>query len=366
MVKSLALNIHQRQTGPMITKPLKTIFQGLLFVPLILLLGACDSTTSFALSKNNSTQAYDYSILPQNKQSTITDNRFMGITLRGSLALKSLQINGYPILEISGIAWDADENRLYGISDEGLLYIIKLAIDHGRLVNMQVLKAMPLRDMHGAPLKGKYNDSEGLSLLNANNGKKGDSQLIISFEKKPRIALFTPNGDFIRQIHLPQKLEKKKNYRSKNKALESVTFHPKFGFLTASEYPLKKDDLDFQTLYSSKGQEWHFAASKARNSAITGLETMPNGDILILERAYKNPIIPIQINLRRLKLNQCDTNQVCKTEIIASFDGADGWLLDNFEGLAHIKNNQYLMISDDNENPLQHTILVLFEINPEQ
>jgi len=363
MVKTLAFNTPQIQIESAISKPLKYFFQRLLFTLLILTINACDNTKSLASSPNKVVKhAYAYSILPQNNSAAISDDRFMGIKLLGSIALKSLRVDGYPISELSGIAWDTDENILYAISDEGLLYHLKLTIDQNRLANIQVLKAMPLTDKQGIALSGKYNDSEGLSLLNANNGKKGDSQLIISFEKKPRIALFKANGGFIRKIKLPKELEKKKNYRSKNKALESVTYHPQFGYLTASEYPLQKDALNYQTLYSNHGKQWHFAASKARNSAITGLETLPNGDLLVLERAYKNPIIPIKINLRRLKLNQCDVNNLCKTEVIASFDGADGWLLDNFEGLAHIKNNRYLMVSDDNENPLQHTILVLFEI----
>ena len=56
--------------------------------------------------------------------------------------------------------------------------------------------------------------------------------------------------------------------------------------------------------------------------------------------------------------------QVCESKILARFDSSDGWLLDNFEGLTHLKDNQYLMVSDNNQNPFQRTIMVLFEINP--
>ena len=51
-----------------------------------------------------------------------------------------------------------------------------------------------------------------------------------------------------------------------------------------------------------------------------------------------------------------------RQKTIASFNGADGWLLDNFEGLTHIRDNQYLIVSDNNKSLFQKTIFMLFEI----
>lgn len=344
-------------------KPLKLFFQRLFFWLSIPFIISCSNTNTFAQSQTNlKTHSYNYPILPQGKNTEIT-SQFMQINLLGSIALKSIKVNSLLLSELSGIAWDNDEQLLYAVSDEGLLYHLKLTLKEGRLESMQATLATRLKNKNGKKLSGKYSDSEGLSLINGNNGKRGDSQLIISFENKPRIVYYSPKGKFLHKVKLPKNLKKRKHYRHKNKALESVTIHPKYGILTASEYPLKVDKLNYQSLYSDTGEIWHFEASQATNSAITGLETLPNGDIMILERAYQNPIIPITINLRRLKLEQCNKKRECETEIIASFNGGDGWLLDNFEGLAHLKDNQYLMVSDNNENPLQRTILVLFEVN---
>jgi len=267
-----------------------------------------------------------------------------------------------PVTELSGIAWDNDEQLLYAISDEGLLYHLKLTIKNNQLENMQVVFAARLRDKNNKRLGKKYSDAEGLSLLHSHNGKKGDSKLIISFEGKPRIAYYTSTGKFLAKVDIPKNLKHKKYYRNKNKALESVTLHPQYGIMTAAEFPLKKDAKNYQTVYSASGKKWHFPASDAENSAITGMETLPNGDLLILERAWKNKFTPIVINLRQLFLNDCNDKQECKTRKIASLSGADGWYLDNFEGLAHYKNNQYLMISDNNQHPLQNTVLVLFKV----
>ena len=340
-----------------ITKPRRYALLGLLlfFIPLF---SACDSISPKNIASQHATY---YSILPQDKNTHISKD-FMQIKLLGSIRIKSISINSLPVKELSDLAWDEDENLLYAVSDEGYLYHLQISVNQDGLKSTRITFATRLKNQKGKKLKGKYSDSEGLSIINANNGIKGDSQLIISFENKPRIAYYSPNGAFIKKVSIPKKLRKKKYYRSKNKALESVTIHPEYGILTAAEYPLKKYPKNKQSIYSSTGKIWHFPASKATNSAITGLEVLPNGDILVLERAYKDLITPIKIFLRRIKFNQCDKQQNCKTQVIASFNGADGWLLDNFEGLTHFQGNKYLMVSDDNGSPLQKTILVLFEI----
>lgn len=344
-------------------KPINLIIHGL-FLCLIVLsiafstsLQAKDATAKEISANNTPSKAYSYPISPDR-----TNIKHMQIQLLGSLALKPSKVNSIPVLELSGIAWDRDEQLLYAVSDEGLLYHLKLTLKDSKLSDIEVIFATQLKDINGLPLAGKYDDSEGLSLINNSNGKKGDSELIISFEKKPRISRYSPQGEILANIKIPKYIHKKKYFRHKNKALESVAVHPKYGIITAAEYPLSSHPLTEQTIYSSTGKQWHFVASKETNSSITGLEILPNGDALVLERAYSNPLTPIDIKLRRIKLEECNKNHVCKTETIASFNGADGWLLDNFEGLAHIKDNQYLIVSDNNKSLFQKTIFMLFEV----
>lgn len=334
-------------------EPMNLIIYGLFYCLLTLLLASYTSLQA----ENAPPKTYHYPISPDR-----TDIKYMQIQMMGSLALKPAIVNSIPVHELSGIAWDKDEQLLYAISDEGLLYHLELTLKENKLNNLSIIKATQLKDVNGLPLAGKYDDSEGLSLFNANNGKKGDSELVISFEKKPRISRYSPQGEIISNVKIPKNIRKKKYFRHKNKALESVVVHPKYGILTAAEYPQRSHPLTEQTIYSSAGKQWHFAASKEKNSSITGLEVLPNGDALVLERAYSNPLTPIDIKLRRIKLEECDNKKVCKTETIASFNGADGWLLDNFEGLAHIKDNQYLIVSDNNNSLLQKTIFMLFEV----
>jgi hypothetical protein len=339
-------------------KPMDLVFHGL-FCCLIMFLVASYTIlhAQETIVHNAQSNAYSYPISPDR-----TNHKYMQIQLLGGLALKPSKFNSIPIHELSGIAWDEDEKLLYAVSDEGLLYHLKLTINDKKLSNISVIFATQLKDINNLPLSGKYDDSEGLSLINANNGKKGDSELIISFEIKPRISRYSPLGKNISTVKTPKNIHNKKYFRHKNKALESVAVHPKYGIITAAEYPQINQPLTVQTIYSSTGKQWHFAASKEKNSSITGLEILSNGDAFVLERAYSSPFTPINIKLRRIKLEECDNKQVCKTETIASFNAADGWLLDNFEGFTHFKDNQYLIVSDNNKSFFQKTIFMLFEI----
>lgn len=285
---------------------------------------------------------------------------FMKIKNISSLGIANNKVNGIPIKELSGLTWDDKAQILYAISDAGFLYHIKLTIEKGEIRNTNVIHAYALTNKNGKKLNGQYQDSEGLSLVRDNKGNA--TELIISFEHKPRIARYRLNGQWLGEISLPNVLTKKSNYQSKNKALEGVTLHPQFGIITAAERPLKHAPKKYQTLYSQHGTFWHFKQSPFKNSSVTGLETLPNGDILVLERVYNGLFSQMVISIRQVKLSSCNAQQQCEVEDLAVFNSLNGWRIDNFEGLSHYKGNQYLIISDDNNSPLQNSVLVKFEI----
>jgi len=332
-------------------KPLTLIRQRLflcLFIIPITLLSACSSFRA---------NAYNYSITPEN-----INSRFMRTNILSSFLIKAKTYNNLPITEFSDIAWDEDEKLLYAVSDEGLLYHLKINIIKNKLKTVDIVFATELKNKQKQALKGKFSDAEGLVVKNGNNGKLGDSTLIISFENKPRINSYSINGNLIKKVKTVKKLGKRKYFRHNNKALESVTIHPKYGILTASELPLKSKAITTQTVYSATGKEWHFTASKVKNSSITAIEVLSDSNVLILERAYNGLLSPVVISLRKLNLDKCNTENLCEIVTIAKFDSSDGWILDNFEGLTRLRDNQYLMVSDNNNNPLQKTLLVLFEV----
>lgn len=299
---------------------------------------------------------FPYQFAPE----SLNVSSFMQLKSLSSIGIRNHAIDDIDVEELSGLAWDNKRNTLYAVSDTGTLFHIKLIIKGDQILKTQTIKAYPLLDKKGKALKKKFRDSEGLS---AKRDKQGNiTELIVSFERKFRIVRYSTKGKYLGKIKLPKPLKKKEQYQDANKGLEAVTVHPRYGVLTAAEQALKSSPAGYQTIYSTSGKQWHFKRTKRSSSSVTGLETLPNGDVLILERSYSGLFSPMLITLRQLKLSSCAAKNYCEIEDIAIFNSIDGWRIDNFEGLTRYKGNQFIMSSDNNENPLQNTVLVLFEL----
>lgn len=290
-----------------------------------------------------------------------TGDEFMGIRLLGTLDLSGLPIKGMAAHELSGLAWDEDDQILYAVSDKGYLVHLRPIFVKNILKNIELLDAYYLLNKEGK--KVSKPDSEGLDIINGDNGIKGDAELIVSFELKPRIYRYTTKGKFLEKYKLPKTLNKINDYDYKNAALESFIIHPQLGYLTAPQMPLKKAQKNLRSIHDLKGKSWQFKPQDEEHSSITDLEITEDGSVLILERRYSNILAPIQSIIRKIKLNKSDeNNKVLPTETVALFESSKGWNIDNFEGLTHHKDKKYFMVSDDNNNLFQRTILVYFEL----
>jgi hypothetical protein len=283
------------------------------------------------------------------------------LEVRDTVVIPPHTVNGIKISELSGLAWDQDERLLYAISDKGHVFHFRLTLDGNRIMAVEPVYAANLTDTEGEPIKKGRRDSEGLTLLNAANGKRGDTQLVIALEAVPRIIRFTPQGTAIRNINLPPALQDKRAYQHGNNSLESVTFHPRYGFITAPEMPLRGQPDNLHTLYSTKGQHWSFIAYPAENSGISAMETLPDGNLLIMERAWSGFPNPLVVSLRYLDFRQCSKDGACTLQDLKVL--SSHLLVDNFEGLTHIQGNQYLMVSDDGNEDFLPTSLTLFTLD---
>ena len=293
-----------------------------------------------------------------------TGDKHMNIRLLGSLAISNARVDGLPVVELSDLAWDADAKKLYAVSDDGYLYTINLVINNKKLIQAKIVKAVRLKGANKKPLKGAFNDPEGLAIINARNGNANDAELVVSFEGRSRVHRYSTSGNYLGDIPLTKQLQNRHNYRHGNKMLESVALHPKYGPIVSAELPLKANAKNTQSIYSLKNQSWNFPRLNAKESSITALEVLNNGDVLVLERAWSGIFNPLVVSLRQVQLNRCDKQRHCQVRDLAIFNSAAGWNMDNFEGLTHLEGNKYLMVSDDNKSPIQQTLMVMFEILP--
>jgi hypothetical protein len=291
-----------------------------------------------------------------------------GVRLLGTLALDPVTVDRLPLVELSGLAWDADEGLLYALSDHGNVFHLRPVFGRGRLVDLHVLSAHALTNANGRPYRGKAADSEGLALRNAANGEPGDTELVVSFERRPRILGCRPDGRCTHAYPLPPRLADRTAYRSPNKALEAVAWRPGRGYLTGAEWPLEGDATDAYLLFDAQGPRYRLPRHPAPRSALVAMEALPDGSLLTLERSYVSVWRPLRTILRRAKLpaepKEGEGTPIPLDDVrqVAVFASTDGWLLDNFEGLAHHRDGRFFMVSDDNQSPLQQTLLVYFEV----
>ncbi len=271
--------------------------------------------------------------------------------------IKQIELNskfsGFNFSEISDLAYDKKHHILYMISDEGILYRYRAKFSKNDF-SLIPISATYLKRKNGKRLRKWKRDTEGLAL-----NSKGE--IFISREGKPKITKFSSNGVKIKNLKLPKYLRRVK-LRSRNKSLESLAFHPKYGLLTALEWPPKGVPPHFQTIYSLSGKVWHFYMENYKKNGISEIEVMDDGNILVLERAYNGIFGKFVVTLKKVFLNRCDKNHICKSKVLFKIDSAKGWHIENFEGLARVGKNRYLMISDDNKNFFEQTLLIYFEI----
>lgn len=298
---------------------------------------------------------------------TDSSNASGGVTSAGLSILdhhvipRDAEVSGLEITELSGLAWDEDEQLLYAVSDKGRVYHFRLVIENDLIKSVTPVFGAELRNVEGKKLKNNRRDAEGLMVWNANNGKKGDTQLIISLEGQPRIVRFTPQGRAIKNIDVPKPLRDRRRLRAANSGLESVTYHPKYGFMTAPEESLKGQPKNLHTIYAAQ-KRWSFMAYPAKNSSITALEIMPgSNNLLVMERAWSGFPNPLVISLRRVNLDQCSDKGACQAENLKVFSSSLS--IDNFEGMTALGNKRYLIVSDDGNSDLLRTLLTLFKVD---
>lgn len=277
-----------------------------------------------------------------------------GIEWCGTLKLPGKWQDDTPVGGLSDLAWDADESLLYLVSDRGWLHRVRPRFSSGELVGLEPLKTYVLRDDDGNALDEQDADAEAMIAQRSDNDVRGDTRLLIGFERDHRIQRFYPNGMPAGGPHSPKGLRRARP----NVGAEALSRHVREGVVVGLENTPEGSVDGTTRLFSlDTTAEWDYPLAANAGSALTALERYGD-DLLALERAFAPPA-PLVISLRRVRLG---SHAEIEVETLAQLSTGDGWRLDNFEGLTSIGDNRYLMVSDDNFSLLQETLLSCFAL----
>lgn len=285
---------------------------------------------------------------------TIGKIRFLGM-----LEIPTLTVDGMRLSQLSDLAWDDSAQVLYALSDKGFLVSFHPVFHEGALVDLKLARVVPLRELKtNQPLQRRRADAEGMDIRR--NGQTQEMELIISFERFPRIVRYRTDGYAIEEYKLPPPLNDAKNYRDGNKMLEGMCFDARYGVLAMPEAPLPDEDSGYNRLFSLTGRSWRYPTEN--ENRVVGLACLGNGEVLVLERDFGRLFWRSAVAIKRVRLSNAPADTTLAVETLVSLDTGKGFQIDNFEGIAHHQGKRFFLISDNNDFFLQRTLLLYFEL----
>lgn len=282
-----------------------------------------------------------------------------GIEILGAVRLATEAPDGTPVTGLSALGWDADEGLLYAVSDRGWLLHLRPSFAEDRLAGVDYVAGYRLQGPDGRPLRGRGIDAESLQLRRQDNGVPGDTELVVSFEQRPRIQRHAADGRYLGLIELPAAIASRDRFQDANRGLEALAEHPQYGLMVLPEGRLRGQTGDALTLFDLAGGGWPYPSALGSGYSPVAMESLGDGRLILLERYFISVFQPLAVRLRVLEPGP---DAALAVSTLATLDGADGWLMDNFEGLARYCCERFFMVSDDNGQDFQQTLLVHFRL----
>ena len=257
---------------------------------------------------------------------------------------------------LSGSIIGAD-GRLYWVSDRGYWVSARMSIgSEGQLADLTDWDIQPLLSTTGVPVGDPLHDAEALA-------RASDGAFLVSFEKAHRIWRYPPPPVSSRSLpmHVPVPAEVAK--APSNGGLESTTVLPHGRILTITE-ELQNPDGSFKGWLIDKDRFGELSYLPSAGFQASDCAALRNGDVIVLERRY----VPFRILSARLKLIRSKNIYAGSKLVGEELLRLESPLrVDNFEGLAvqedPIKGTMLYLVSDDNYNPFQQTLLLQFRLN---
>ena len=256
---------------------------------------------------------------------------------------------------LSGLALDPTGTRLYAVSDRGYSFSARLVHDAaGQLMDLDAWDIQPLRTPNGGVVTRRQIDAEALV-------RDQDGTFVIAFEHLHRLWRYPHFAAKPQPLPIPRALTR----APANGGLESVTRLPDGQWLLLTERFTNPDGTHKGWLQTQE-QFAPLSYVTAHGYVPTDLAVLANGDVLVLERRYR-PLLGVAIRLRRVPGASIRPGTRLQGAILMEL--TPPLPIDNFEGLAVHDDGQggtvLYMVSDDNYNLVQRTLLLQFRVLPE-
>lgn len=289
---------------------------------------------------------------------------FGKLTFRGGLSLSAAQQDQFG--GWSGLVVDDRAERFLAISDSGAWMRGSIVYDNGVPQAVADVTMGPIRTFAGGLVKrARDRDAEDLALV---SGTPDRGVVQVAFERNARVAEYQvgPNGfsPTRRLLAKPREVAK----LSRNSGFEAMTVIKggplKGRTVLMAEYFMDANDNHTGWVYTAKGPQ-RFALTKRDDYSITGLTSLDDGTLFVLERRFRW-FDGVRMRIRRIAAGEVKPGATIEGDVLV--DAGMDHEVDNMEAIAasRLKDGTVLLtlMSDDNFNhALQRNLLLQFTVN---
>jgi len=274
---------------------------------------------------------------------------------RGGLEMRA---NSRSFGGLSDLHVTPDNRTLTSISDQGAWLVATPRFDaKGLLVGLDDARMGQLRGLDGKPIDSKPEaDAEAMARL-------PDGSWLVAFERRHRLWRYTSLTATPLPVEGPADIGRQPG----NGGIEALAALPDGTVIAISEEYSRQAETVTGWIGKPEANgryAWNsFAYATIANYKPTALALLPDGSFATLERAF-DVVRGVRVRVMRFDTAQVTPGATVKPEELARL--ASPYAVDNLEGLASTRGSAgetlLWLISDDNFNPLQRNILMLFEL----
>jgi hypothetical protein len=295
---------------------------------------------------------------------TSDTTRFGQLEFRGGLQLWSLVDRQFSSL--SGLDF-AEDGTLYAVTDKGWWFAAHPVMENGRLVGIEAPAMAPILNSAGEALAGKrWGDAEGLRFVERN----GVPTALVVFERVNGVRAFA-GPDYVLSPSVDVPVPAAVRGMTGRDGVEAIAIAPKDGPLGGAMVlvaeVLRDDKGDIRAWIVGGPRAGEFSIHRSDLYNVTDAAFLPDGDMLILERRIGLPF-GISARIRRIAVDDIVAGGTVDGAII--FEAPLGYQIDNMEGMALSTGPDgetlITLVSDNNENPIQRTLLLTFALLEER
>ena len=270
-----------------------------------------------------------------------------------SMTANSPNFGGWSDLHIS-----PDGRRLTSISDEGGWLTATIDYDlNGNLAGLSGGRIGQLRGLDGKPIDSKPEaDAEGMARL-------ADGSWLVSFERRHRLWRYETLTGTPAPVEGPAEIGR----QPANGGIEALTALSDGRVIAISEEYGQRPGTAMGwigTPAAGGSFVWRsFDYATIPDFRPTAITQLPDGSLATLERAF-DVVRGVRCRVMRLDAAQLAPGATVQAEELARL--ASPYAVDNLEGIAATRGARgetlLWLMSDDNFNPLQRNLLLLFEL----